>query len=173
MGIKSHDQTTETRVIVIWAALCLVGAAHAFAEATDWFDPSYQYRVPVEVTADAPGWQRIGLSAAQINDAVNDREELKYDPAFFAYNHLKVVDADGNVVERGGFYLVPVGAELMTAPLTGQDQTIEIPTEKDAYYLGSFVAEGSDQTPHHCGPALRYRAGACHMKRSFARTASP
>ena len=127
-----------------------------YASDTPWHDTFYQYRVPVEVQTEKRGWQWIPIDAGQITAAINGLQELKFDPTFFAYNHLQIVGANGKAISDAGFYMVPVGKNLVTEPLTGEDQTLEIPTVAGAHYLVTYVAEGSTETSQHNGPAVRY-----------------
>lgn len=73
------------------------------ADADKWHDTFYQYRIPVEIVVDKPGWARIPLDEEVITQAINGIEEFKYDPQFFAYNYIKVVELDrkGRPVKAG------------------------------------------------------------------------
>jgi len=136
--------------LIIVAVIILQSAASPAAD--NWYDTFYQYRVPVVVAADEAGWQVVPITPLAITDAVNSIEEMKFDPLWFDYNNLKAVEVDGegNVIgaeSSAGFYLIPEGKELATEKLSGEKQKITIPTEKDGYYLVSFVNEGAGYPP--------------------------
>ena len=91
--------------ICIISVICS-GFAHA-----EWYDTFYQYRIPLELDFNEPGWNVIPLDAATLTGLVNKNEELKMNPVWFAYNHLKVVEVDkkGKVIDQNpttGFYLL-------------------------------------------------------------------
>ena len=138
-------------------ALCLVvatGAAadHVIADDLPWHDTFYQYRLPLVVDADAPGWHQVPVSDQAITTAINRREEMPYQSIWFAYNHVKIValDPDGNAqAADAGFHLVPSGPELVDPGVVGRDEQIEIPTEHGAYYLLRYESEGGGMQPAH------------------------
>ena len=118
----------------------------------NWFDTFYQYRIPLVVDAKESGWQVVPVTPSAITAAVNSNEELKFDPLWFDYNNVKAVAVDQSgkalgAVASVGFYLVAEGEELATEKLTGENQKLSIPTEKDAYYLVSFVNQGAGNPP--------------------------
>ena len=123
-----------------------------FSSGDKWYDTFYQYRVPVVVDVKEAGWQVVPFDEAALVASVNMCEEMTYDPLWFAYNQCKVVAVDdtGNVVDvntSAGFYLVPDSEELFTVEITGKEQTVNIPTEKGAYYLVKFKSQGGGKTP--------------------------
>lgn len=127
------------------------------ADAPGWYEPFFQYRAPLVVEVEEPGWRQVPLSAPQITAAINRLEEMAYRPSSFGYNHVAVVEADGKgagVFERpdAGFYLVLEGPELIDPGWLGEQDTIEIPTEANTYYLLQYTSEGGGMQPAH-----RYR----------------
>ena len=81
-----------------------------------WDDPFYQYRIPVEFSAETPGWHVLPVSEAAITAAVNRLEELTYRDKSFAYNYVRCaeIDAAGNPVDSdvdAGFFLVETGPD--------------------------------------------------------------
>ena len=88
------------------------------AEGSAWDDTFYQYRIPVEIEVEKAGWNFVPLTQAKITAAINRSEEMQYDPLWFAYNNIKVVEVDekGKAIgekSSAGFYLVPVSDELV------------------------------------------------------------
>ena len=137
--------------IILLLSLVLLTAHHAYSE-TNWQDTFYQYRLPVVLDVENTGWNVIPLNEAVLSNSINLCREMTYDPLWFAYNHLKVVeiDQDGqaiNDLSETGFTIVPQSEELFTAPITGQDQTVSIPTEKEAYYLVRYLSDGAGGSP--------------------------
>jgi len=117
-----------------------------------WWDTFYQYRIPLSLSFNTAGWNVVDVNETDITVSINALEELKFDPLWFAYNQVKIVevDANGTVIDpdpTAGFYLVPVSAELFTVPITGADQEVNIPTEAGAYYLVSYTAQGGGYSP--------------------------
>jgi len=117
-----------------------------------WWDTFYQYRIPVSLNFNAAGWNLVDINETGITVSINNLEELKFDPLWFAYNQVEIVETDdsGIIVDFNpdiGFYLVPVSAELFTVPITGGDQEVNIPTEAGAYYLVSYSAAGGGYSP--------------------------
>jgi len=122
------------------------------AEKNHWTDTFYQYRIPVVVDVDQAGWNIIPVDQSVITDRVNRKEELHYDPLFFGYNQVKVVELsnDGHPADPGlkaGFYLIPDSGELFTEAITGKEQIVKIPTEKGAYYLVTYTSQGGGKSP--------------------------
>jgi len=139
-------------IVVMVIFLSTLIAAALSADAGGWYDTFYQYRIPVVVEAEQAGWHTVPIDAAVLTDAINENEEMKFDPLWLAYNQLKIVetDAQGIVIHanvKAGFYLVPDGEELFTESLTGSEQQVEIPTEKDAYYLVTYQSQGGGGSP--------------------------
>lgn len=119
----------------------------AFAEDGDWADTFYQFRIPVEIDVSRAGWNLVPITEADVSTAIGKLEEYSFVPSFLAYNHLRVleVDAAGQHIpsaSEAGFYLIADGGELVKEP-----HTSPIPTEKDAYYLVSFLSEGGTFPP--------------------------
>ena len=139
--------------LVCMLALLTVSPVAVSAE-NDWFNSFYQYRIPVVINCAGPGWNIVPLDQDALTASINMGAEMTYDPLWFAYNHLKVVAVDngGNAVNQipdAGFYLVPDGDELFTRELTGKEQSVTIPTEKDAYYLAQYQSEGGGGSPFY------------------------
>src|SRR3990172_10616098 len=106
---------------ILASLLAVILPSSLFAGDRNWFDTYYQYRIPVEVQVEKPGWVRLPLAEKEITQAVNAIEELQYDPNFLAYNYLKVVEVGkaGEVTDadlEAGFYLVPAG-EAQAIPI--------------------------------------------------------
>ena len=117
-----------------------------------WHDPFFQYRIPLVVDVEQSGWTTVPISAFEITSAVNRLEEMHYDPLWFAYNHLKVVEVDsqGRVIDPepvAGFYLIPESEELIDPGLLGSKETIEIEVEEGAFYLLSYSSQGGGRSP--------------------------
>src|SRR3972149_1404681 len=90
-----------------------------------WLDTYYQYRVPIVIEAENAGWNIIPIDERAITAAINRLEELQYDPLYFAYNYLKVMEVgpDGSEKELGdkaGFFLLPAGEELFDEKKVGE-----------------------------------------------------
>ena len=135
------------------AALC---SAPVTAEDPRWSDPFYQYRLAVEVQADATGWTFVPITAEQVTETINALEEFHFDPLWFAFNQVRIERVTPNVGDdkllvTAGFYLVPDSEELFTEPVTGQDQQESIPTEAGAYSLVRYRSPGGNRSPvfHH------------------------
>ena len=122
-------------------------------ETNAWYDTFYQYRVPVVLDAKEAGWNTIQITPEVITSAVNEIEEMKYDPLWFDFNRLKVVEVDnrGKIIDHdpaAGFYLTVVGAELIDpAIFTKKPPQINIKTEKGKYYLVSYTSENQGGSP--------------------------
>ena len=137
--------------VVTLVAASLLASAPASA-GSSWWDTYYQYRVPLTVESDRAGWSWIPIDEADITSKVNALEPLSFDPTFFAYNQLRVVEVDstGNPVDsdpKAGFYVVPLSGNLITQRITGQEQVVEIPTEAGAYYLVEYRSHGGGKSP--------------------------
>ena len=108
-------------ILAISATMMLMSVGATKSSATEaksnWYDTYYQYRVPVTLEVKEAGWNAVPIDASAITAAVNKNEELKFDPLWFAWNQLKIVEVDdhGRVSDsnvRGGFCLVPQSDEL-------------------------------------------------------------
>jgi hypothetical protein len=131
------------------------GNAYAAEAVEAWHDTFFQYRIPLTVEIDEPGWQVVPVTATDIMAAVNRLEEFTFDPLWFAADYLKVVEIgrDGTVADTdpaAGFYLVPDPRDLARAGMEEGNDTFEIPTETNAYYLARYAATGGKS------PVFRY-----------------
>jgi len=147
-----HVRLGTTFVI---AAVLMEGTLHASETADAWHDTFYQYRVPLTLEFDEPGWQVVPVTAADMVGAVNRIEEFTFDPLWFAADYLKVVEVGGDGIvtdtdPAAGFYLVPDPRDLALAGMEAGNDTFEIPTESNAYYLVSYTAAGGKS------PVFRY-----------------
>jgi len=120
-------------ILVISATMMLmsVGATKSSAaeENGNWYDTYYQYRVPVMLEVKEAGWNAVPIDASTITAAINKNEELKFDPLWFAWNQLKIVEVDdhGRVSDsnvRGGFCLVPESDELLRRKLPARNRKL-------------------------------------------------
>ena len=116
-------QGMRHRAIVKLVTGMALSALTALADDAAWDDTFYQYRIPVVIDVEAPGWQRVPVTEQAITDAINGLGPFRFDPAFFAWNAVKVVEVDDAGAARGpvpeaGFYLVPKGEELAVDLLT-------------------------------------------------------
>ena len=144
------------KILAISATMMLMSVGATESSATEaksnWYDTYYQYRVPVTLEVKETGWNAVPIDASTITEAVNKNEELKFDPLWFAWNQLKVVEVDDHekVLDpnvRGGFCLVPESDELFVEEITGKEQKVQIPTGKGAYYLVRYSSQGGGQSP--------------------------
>jgi hypothetical protein len=120
--------------------------------ASDWFDPFYQYRIPLETTSDMAGWQQIPLTETQITTAVNKIEQFQFDANFFAYNAARLVEVDdaGQVVDphaEAGFYLVQRGEELAAGVLKSGNAKVLIDVVQDEPHLLTYTSSGGGKCP--------------------------
>ena len=140
---------------VLTATLLIFGGgmdSSAAEERINWYDTYYQYRIPVTLSVEHAGWNAVPIDASTLTAAINKNEELKFDPLWFAWNQLKIVEVDdhGRVSDsnvRGGFCLVPESDELFAEEITGKEQKVQIPTEKGAYYLVRYSSQGGGRSP--------------------------
>jgi len=132
--------------------LCLLMAAETQG-ADEWYDSFYQYRIPVTIQADTPGWHTVPLTSADIVRAVNVNEQLAFDPTWFAFNQVKVVEVDdaGRTVNGdfdAGFALVLDEQQLIPADaLDGSREQLDLPVEPGANYLLRYINEGGGASP--------------------------
>ena len=107
--------------LIGWIVLCVVLGSGSLCHTQThmetshpWFDDYYQYRLRIEIQTDRPGWHILPIDEAEITRAWNRIEEMRFDPTFFAYNDVKVIETqpDGVPVDlggRAGFFVVPEG----------------------------------------------------------------
>lgn len=139
------------KALAFMAAICLTPFLSASAQDA-WYDTFYQYRIPVVMDSPQAGWIEIPIDQDAITASINACEQLRYDSRWLAYNHLKVIELDeqGNVIGENpdaGFYVIPVSDELFTEEITGEEQTVHIPTEKGAFYLATYVSSDGGASP--------------------------
>lgn len=139
-------------VMLNWMFASVVLAATAGPAAPDWQNEFYQYRFPMQVNADVADWSVVPVSPEVITQLVNQCEELAFDSRWFAHNFLKVVDLTDDSFGRGaqaeaGFYLIPVGKELVPLGTVGKQESVEVPTEKGKLYLVQYVSDGAGHAP--------------------------
>ena len=140
------------KTFVVLFIIVLICTSVVAAKKDHWLDTYYQYRIPVVVDVDQAGWNIIPIDQSTITDRINRNEELRFDPMFFAYNQVKVVEVDNdgkltNPSLKAGFYIVPDSEELFTEKMSGKEQTVDIPTEKGAYYLVKYKSQGGGKSP--------------------------
>ena len=98
--------------------LFLSSANAAWYDDAHWDDIRFQYRIPVEVTPSSTGLQVLDITPDSITAAINQNEDIKYNPKHFDYNRVQVVEytVDGatiGIVPNAGFYLTPVSGEMV------------------------------------------------------------
>lgn len=140
------------RTIASVVLLLPVSAGRAWADASEWEDTFYQYRVPVTIETDSAGWQEIPLTAADIVSAINTREELKYDSRWFAYNHVKIVNVDEagttlNEPVEAGFHLIVDEHNHIDPEFAAKKAELEVNVEPGAMYLLRYTASGAGGSP--------------------------
>ena len=81
-------------ILIAMLALDVVVSKALSDDEAGWVDTYYQYRIPVVVEAKEAGWNAVSIDASAITLAINKNEELKFDPLWFAWNQLKVVEVD-------------------------------------------------------------------------------
>jgi hypothetical protein len=166
----------------LFAALLLgVAAIDGRAEAAtgDWLDTYYQYRIPLDVKVDKPGWVVIPVDEKMVTDAVNKLEEMKYRGKSFAYNYVKVAAKDQNgsgaLKEiEAGFYLIETGPDLISGwadkiepsqaggpmfegaagvPPPGRDgDSITVAVQPNEFYLLRYTTSGASSPSHEYEP---------------------
>jgi hypothetical protein len=138
---------TRCRRYAIVIGLLLSTTAHA----DDWLDTYYQYRVPFTTQSQDAGWQRLPVSELQITKSINEIEQFQFDPAFFAYNYVKLVEVDdrGKVIEHpeAGFFLVPESEELASGALEGEEEKYTISVTRNQPHLLMYTASGGGKCP--------------------------
>ena len=56
------------------------------AQAENWSDRFYQFRLPIVTESEQAGWQQWPLDAQQITAAINKIGPFRFDPRFFAFS---------------------------------------------------------------------------------------
>lgn len=158
------------RVAVMFFLALIAAVLHA--ESGPWHDTFYQYRIPITLKIDNPGWTAIPLDEKTITAAINQLEELQYDPQFFAYNYVKLIEVDefGNTIHAqldSGFCKVPQGDKLSvtvredntgrreamfegaagTPPNADKKDQVVLPVEPLEYYLLAYTSQGGGSSP--------------------------
>ena len=120
--------------------------------ADDWVDNFYQFRLPLEIDAEAGGWQVLPIDAERITRAINRVGPFRFDPHYLAFNQVKLVevDASGMVIDNaveGGFTLIRSGPELAGAVLAGEAEKQTISVAPGRYHLLRFTSSGGGKCP--------------------------
>lgn len=128
--------------------------------ANGWSDTFYQYRIPITVETDRPGWHRIPIDPREIVAAINSSEEMAYNPQWFAYNQVKleVGEPDGQttVPLEGGFFLLAEQKNLAEDLLETRPEvdgrgmarvTLDAGIEAGGLYLLEYVASNAGSSP--------------------------
>ena len=120
--------------------------------ADDWVDSFYQFRLPLEIDAEAGGWQVLPIDAERITRAINRMGPFRFDPHYLAFNQVKLVevDASGKVIDNaveGGFTLVRSGPELAAAVLAGEGDKQTISVTPGGYHLLRFTSSDGGKCP--------------------------
>ena len=107
----------------------------------EWGDSFYQYRIPLEVQVETPGWNRIPVTAEQVSTAISELEEYSFIDKFLAYDQLEFrergLDGGSTGLLPIHYHLVPTSGELVSS-----SELMPIPTERDAFYLVEFASVG-------------------------------
>lgn len=161
------------KFFMIFGAAALSAAAGSEAVKENWNDRFYQYRIPVVVDVPSGGLVRLPIDEAMITGAVNQLEEMKYDPLYFSYNYVKIVETDAagrelRTLDNSGFhlnfepsnlaagYIAPTQAggsgSAMFEDKSGQAATdakddVDIPVLPGQYYFLSYAASGGGSSP--------------------------
>jgi hypothetical protein len=147
---------TRRAALLPWllAALALCGGGCLPSGGSPrWQDTFYQYRVPVTLQVEYAGVYRVALSPAEITAAINVGEALPFDPTWFAYNHLKVMEYDvhGRVLDPAvdaGFALVADDHELLPAEARSLAlPRAVVPVEPGETYLLRYTSQGGGASP--------------------------
>ena len=108
--------------LILSASLMLVATDTfgSWVTDADWYDESYQYRVPFTISPSSTGLTKItNLAADDIVDLINELEIIDYSDTYFDYNRLIIVaysDA-GAVLDASassGFCMITNGSEMIT-----------------------------------------------------------
>lgn len=122
------------------------------AQAENWSDRFYQFRLPIVTESEQAGWQQWPLDAQQITAAINKIGPFRFDPRFFAFSQLRVVEVDeqGQAVDSdvtAGFYLVPFGPDRAAGVLEGRPEKKTITVTKDRFHLMSYTSSRGGKCP--------------------------
>ena len=78
---------------ILVLALVLNAVAHgAWSDNAQWYDPFYQYRIPIEASPVSGGLQALDLDSDTIVQAINLLEEIHHSAKYFDYNRVKLVE---------------------------------------------------------------------------------
>ncbi|MBN4061220.1 hypothetical protein JYU15_02160, partial [bacterium AH-315-I18] len=144
-----------------------VTAPMHIADPNAWGDTFYQYRMPLTVQSDSPGWQQLPIDAARITDAINALESFKYDPLYFSFNDLRIValDKDGNVINdnvQAGMYLALDSKEMASSPKQHKNGYAQYSVIPNKFHILQYTASGESVCPlvkyeaiHPAGTRLR------------------
>lgn len=159
--------------IMIFLATIVAAIADGETVNEKWNDVFYQYRIPVVIDVLSSGLVHIPVDEKMITEAINNLEEMKYNPLYFAYNYVKVIETDENGKTIGhlansGFYLVTddrnIAENYISKDKSGGDGTamfeeksgqpvsnpkdeVEIPVIPGQYYFLSYTASGGGSSP--------------------------
>lgn len=165
-------------LVLFMGGLCMVVMADISEKESKWNNKYYQYRIPVVISAEKPGWQVVPIDEKQILDAINDLEELKYTGKSFAYNALRCVERNesGDVTDpkmEAGFFLIETGADRATGwsdgvtatnyaiplfeengvlPPTCKGDELTVAAEPGAFHLLRFTASGGTSPAYKYSP---------------------
>lgn len=136
-------------------ALALLMAPIRSAQVTDhsaWVDAWYQYRVPISAHSSEAGWQQLPIDQAAITEAINAIDPFKYDPLYFAFNDLRIVevDAEGRVIDDNvdaGFFLALEGKELAGTAMQCEDEFFHTRVVPHAFHLVSYTSSEGGRSP--------------------------
>lgn len=136
-------------LIAIMFFLTLTPTPASLADETSpaWHDTFYQYRLPIEIEADAAGWHTVPLTPQQITAAINTLEEMPFDATWFAYGQVQLIeiDAEGKPVgplADAGFHLIPGGEDLLPDDLLDGEDVVDIPVDPAGTYVLSYTTAG-------------------------------
>ena len=120
--------------------------------ADDWVDNFYQFRLPVEIEAEAAGWQVLPIDAERLTREINRVGPFRFDPHYLAFNQVKLVEVDesGKAIDRaveGGFTLVRSGPQLAAEVLAGKADKETIAVTPGRYHLLRFTSSGGGKCP--------------------------
>ena len=91
-------------------------SGESWSETAEWYDPFYQYRIPLEVAVPSAGPYRLDLSVSDIVQALDALSSLPHSESSFDYNQVELVayDDEGALVgpvPGSGFHLSDVSGE--------------------------------------------------------------
>ncbi|MFP6767510.1 MAG: glycoside hydrolase domain-containing protein [Planctomycetaceae bacterium] len=144
-------RTTLHGLLFTLVSTTLLAVSPAAAEER-WTDSFYQFRLPLETDSEKPGWQLLPLDEARITAAINKISPFRFDPHYFAYNGLRIVevDDDGRVVDgdvEAGFTLVPVGPNLAANVLGGTSEKKTISVTANQLHLMTCTSSKGGKSP--------------------------